>query len=311
LRSNGKVQIARTAIEAAGKSWPAGTVFFDVTAARAAAAKAEPGVRWAVVGSLPAGAEKLIAPRVGLYKPWLASMDEGWTRFILEQYGFEPKSLDNKTIRAGSLQGAFDAIVLPDVSKDVIAAGKPRREEGEMRYFPELPPEYAGGLDKEGAKALKDFVEAGGTLVAMGSSNEYLLEELNLPVRNSVGRPRPDEFGCPGSLLRATVTPDHPVTYGLPKEIALFQDKPLAFDTALPGAEMQRWVLAAYPEEARDLLLSGWLRGEDRLARKAAAVAATYGKGKLVLLGFRPQHRAQTPATFPFLFNALYWSTGG
>ncbi len=311
LRSGGKVQVARRAVEAGGKPWPAGTIFLDATAAKAAAAKGVPGVRWATVGGLPAGTEKLTAPRVGLYKPWLASMDEGWTRFTLEQYGFEPKSLDNKTVRSGSLKDAFDVIVLPDVSKDVIAAGKPKREEGEMRYFAEFPPEYAGGLEKEGAKALKDFVEAGGTLVAMGSSNEYLLEELNLPVRNGVGRPRPDEFGCPGSLLRAKVTPDHPVTYGLPPEVALFQDKPLAFDTVLPGAEMERWVLASYPAEARDVLLSGWVRGEDRLARKAAAVATTYGKGKVVLLGFRPQHRAQTPATFPFLFNALYWSTGG
>jgi hypothetical protein len=311
LRSGGKVQIARKAVEAGGKSWPAGTVFFDGAAAKAAAAKAEPGLRWMAVGGLPATTEKLSAPRVGLYKPWLASMDEGWTRFTLEQYGFEPKSLDNKTIRAGGLREAFDAIVLPDVNKDVMAAGKPKREEGEMRYFAEFPPEYAGGLEKEGAKALKDFVEAGGTLLAMGASNEYLLEELNLPVRNGVGRPRPDEFGSPGSLLRAEVTPDHPVTYGLPRQVALFQDKPLAFDTALPGAEMERWVLASYPADARDVLLSGWLRGEDRLARRAAAVATTYGKGRLVLLGFRPQHRAQTPATFPFLFNALYWSTGG
>jgi hypothetical protein len=57
------------------------------------------------------------------------------------------------------------------------------------------------------------------------------------------------------------------------------------------------------------VLLSGWIRGEERLERRAAAVATTFGKGKLVLLGFRAQHRAQTPATFPFLFNALYWST--
>ena len=89
----------------------------------------------------------------------------------------------------------------------------------------------------------------------------------------------------------------------------MFQDEALAFDTTLPGPEMERWVLARYPDAAVDVLLSGWARGTEAIARKAAAVALTYGKGRVVLLGFRAQHRAQTPATFPFLFNALWWST--
>jgi hypothetical protein len=76
----------------------------------------------------------------------------------------------------------------------------------------------------------------------------------------------------------------------------------------MPGGEMTRRVLASYPSEARDVLVSGWMRGEEKLTRNAAAVALTYGKGKIVLFGFRAQHRAQTNATFPFLFNALAWS---
>jgi hypothetical protein len=308
LRSAGRVTLAREPAEAGGERWPAGTVFLDAVAAKAGAAKAEPGVSWKAVGAVPASAAKLAAPRVGLYKPWLASMDEGWTRFLLEQYGFDPKSLDNKTVKAGSLATPFDAVVLPDVTKEVIASGKPKREEGEMRYFAELPTEYAGGLDKEGAKALRDFVEGGGTLIAMGSSTDYVLEEFNVPVRNALGRAKPDEFGCPGSLLAVSVTGDHPVTWGLPAELAVFQDEAIAFETTLPGGELERRVLAAYPPDRRDVLLSGWLRGEELLERRAAAVALTWGKGKLVLLGFRPQYRAQTPATFPFLFNALYWA---
>ena len=258
---------------------------------------------------IPAAAEKLTAPRVGLYKPWAASMDEGWTRFILEQYGFEPKTLDNKAVRAGALAAAFDVIVLPDVAREVIASGKPRREEGEMKYFAELPPEYAGGLDKEGSKALRDFVEAGGTLVAFSSACDYVMDEFSLPVRNVLARTRADEFSIPGSLLRVDVEPSHPLTYGLPPHLAVFQDKSIAFDTALPGAEMERWVLASYPSASRDILLSGWVSGVERLEKRAAAVAASYGKGRVVLLGFRPQHRAQTPVTYPFVFNALYWST--
>jgi hypothetical protein len=94
----------------------------------------------------------------------------------------------------------------------------------------------------------------------------------------------------------------------LPDELPLFVDKPIAFQTAPPAPELDRWVLAVYPDDPRQVLQSGWIRGEDMLTRRAAAVALTYGKGKLVLLGFRPQFRAQTNATYPFLFNALYWS---
>jgi hypothetical protein len=303
----GSARIARAATSVGGRDWPAGTVFLDAAAAKAAAAKGVAGQAWSVVGSLPATAEPLRAPRVGVYKPWLASMDEGWTRFVLEQYGFEPKTLDNKAVRAGSLNAAYDAIVLPDVTKEVITSGKPRRDEGAMRYFPEPPAEYAGGLEKEGAAALKDFVEKGGTLVALSSATEYVIDELTLPVRNALARN--SDFAIAGSLLRAEVRGDHPVSYGLPREVAVFQDEALAFDTVLPGPEMERRVLASYPAAYADVLLSGWIRGPEAIARKAAAVALSYGKGKVVLLGFRPQHRAQTPGTFPFLFGALYWST--
>jgi len=303
----GQARIARAATSVGGHEWPAGTVFLDAAGAKAAAAKAVPGLSWARVASIPDAAEPLRAPRVGLYKPWAASMDEGWTRFILEQYGFDPTSLDNKAIRAGSLGTSFDAIVLPDVAKEVIATGKPRRDDGAMRYFAELPAEYTGGLEKEGSAALKDFVEKGGTLVAFSSATEYVIDELQLPVRNAIARN--SEFAVAGSLLRAQVANDHPVTYGLPSEVAIFQDEPLAFDTVLPGAELERRVLASYPAAAPDVLLSGWMRGPETVARKAAAVALRYGKGRVVLLGFRPQHRAQTPATFPFVFGALYWST--
>ncbi len=303
----GTGRVARAAVSVGGREWPAGTVFLDGAAAKAAAPKGVPGQSWTEVPSIPAEAEPLRAPRVGLYKPWAASMDEGWTRFVLEQYGFEPKTLDNKAVRAGGLNAAFDAIVLPDVTKEVIATGKPKRDEGAMRYFHELPPEYAGGLDKEGAAALKDFVEKGGTLVALSSSAEYVIDELALPVRN--GAARSSDFAIAGSILRAEVAPGHPVTNGLPAEVAVFQDEALAFDTVLPGPEMERRVLASYPAASADVLLSGWMRGPEAIARKAAAVALTYGKGKVVLLGFRAQHRAQTPGTFPFLFNALYWST--
>ena len=307
LRGSGAVAILRAPWKDGGREYPAGTVLLDAAAAKAAAGSVSPGVAWNGISSIPAAAEKLAAPRVGLYKPWTASMDEGWTRWVLEQYGFAPKSLDNTMIRAGKLNEKFDVIVLPDVEKDIIDKGKPKAEEGEMKYFAELPPDYAGGLEKEGAKALRDFVEGGGTIVALAKSSEWIMDEFNVPVRNVLAKVRPDDFSVAGSILRVHIEP-HPVTYGLPPDVAVFADEAIAFQTAAPGAEMDRWVLASYPTDPRDVLLSGWIRGEDRLARRAAAVALTLGKGKLVLLGFRTQQRAQTHGTYPFLFNALYWS---
>src|SRR4030095_10327176 len=119
-----------------------------------AAGKVEPGLTWTPIPAVPGGALPLAAPRVGVYRSWAASNDEGWTRFVLEQYGFEPKTLDNAAVRAGNLAGAFDAIVLTDESRDVIATGRPKREDGDLRAAIEMRPEYTGGLEKEGAAAL-------------------------------------------------------------------------------------------------------------------------------------------------------------
>ncbi|HEV7571022.1 MAG TPA: hypothetical protein VGQ21_05945 [Thermoanaerobaculia bacterium] len=92
---------------------------------------------------------------------------------------------------------------------------------------------------------------------------------------------------------------------------ALEKEGAAALTAGCPATRCSAGFLATYPDDARDILLSGWIAGEDKLTRKAAAVATTYGKGRIVLLGFRPQHRGQTHATFPMIFNALYWGRVG
>jgi hypothetical protein len=253
------------------------------------------------------GAKLPRKPRVATYKPWTASMDEGWTRWLLDTYGIGAKGLSPQEVQKGI--SGFDAIILPDMPKDVLAGG--RRADASMRYEEEVPPEYRGALEKNGADALRKFVEGGGTLIAFGGACDYVISEFNVPVRNALAGVKSEDYSNPGSLVRLLVRTDHPVTQGMPAETAAFLDAPMAFETTSPGPNMQRWVLATYPAEEQDVLLSGWIQGADRLTRKAAAVALTYGKGKIVLLGFRPQHRGQTHATFPFVFNAIWWSVSG
>ena len=269
-------------------------------------------LRLQAVPALPAGAIQVKPLRLALYKSYIPSIDEGWTRFLLEQYGFAVKNVENKEVRAGNLNAAWDVIILPDSARDAVVEGKPGRE----GYFEELPPEYTGGIGKEGLRALRDFVEKGGTIITLARAADVLTgEEFNLPVRNVLvtgadKRPLPtSEFNIPGSLLRIDLDTKHPVAWGMPAEIAGFFDSPVAFQTSAPAPDIQRSIIAWYPEDARDILISGYVHGAERLQRKAAAVSFTRGKGKIVMFGFRVQHRAQTEGTFQMLFNAIYWAT--
>ena len=113
------------------------------------------------------------------------------------------------------------------------------------------------------------------------------------------------QFFCSGSLLRAEIKDvGHPVVAGLPAQPALMFERNPVFDTkpAFRGK-----VLAAYVKD-RNPLLSGFLLGADRIEGKAAAIDADYGKGHIILLGFRPQWRGQSHGTYKFLFNALYYN---
>jgi Zinc carboxypeptidase len=263
------------------------------------------------LSDLPANAVGLKSVRLGLYKPYIASMDEGWTRFLLENYGFNLKNIENKEVKAGNLNAAYDVIIVPDSTREIIVEGRVSRD----GYAEEFPPEYAGGIGKEGLRALRDFVDKGGTLITLARGSEIVMgEEFNLPVRNTLagaaerGRGvQTAEFNIPGSLLRVYVDTNHPVGYGMPKEIAAFYDGPIAFQTSAPAPDIERHVIAWYPDDAKDILISGYAHGAEKLERKAAVVSFTRGKGKVVMFGFRVQHRAQTEGTFQMLFNAIYW----
>jgi hypothetical protein len=308
LKQKRGVSIAQAEFSSEGVRYPPGTILLEGGGDLAALASKYHLKLRRLPQKPSVPASKLREPRVGLFKPWLASMDEGWTRWLLEQYEFNLKNVDNKAIKAGKLNASYDVIILPDAQKEVIMEGRPKREEDSLKYFAEFPHEYADGIGKDGLKSLKDFVTAGGTLIALAESGDLLIDELNIPVRNVLAKAKPETFSCPGSLLRIQVDPKHMVTYGMPAEAAAFVNEPIAYQTMLPGEEMKRTVLAWYPDDPEDVLLSGWIHGPDKLIRRAAAVALAYDKGKVVLLGFRVQHRAQTEGTFKLLFNAIHWA---
>ncbi|MBW8876024.1 MAG: hypothetical protein JF614_13740 [Acidobacteria bacterium] len=251
----------------------------------------------------PAGPAFRVKPiRVGLYKPWVANLDEGWTRFLLERYGFAFQNLDNEQMKTGAYQGKVDVILLPAMEPGTIEKGSSSGSGGSP-----LPPPYAGGLGTAGGEKLRKWVQDGGTLVTLDQSSGYAISLLELPVRNVLEKVPEEQFHVPGSMLRILMDTSHPLSWGMDaEEVAFFADSP-AFETRLPDPRFQRRVVATYPENAQDVLVSGYIKGAEKLTRKAAVVEYGVGKGKVVLLGFHPQHRAQPHRTFKLLWNALYW----
>jgi hypothetical protein len=262
------------------------------------------GIRSSIEGPRRAA---LRAPRVGLFKPWAASMDEGWTRLVLDRHGFAYTSLDNAAIQRGGLRGRFDAIVLPDVEKSVIIEGKPKSEDP-PRYFEPLPPAYQGGIGKDGVAALRAFVEQGGTLVCLTSSCALAIDEFNLPVRDLARGRKPEEFSLPGTLVGLRLDATHPLAFGMPERAVAYVTGGPVFETSLPGAGTGRTVVARYPVHEDEIIESGWGEGLALMEGKAAVVETMLGKGRVVMFGPRVQHRGQTVGTFPLLFNALWRS---
>ena len=248
-----------------------------------------------LAGGAGAGAQGAVAgARLALYKSHVPSMDEGWTRWILEQHAVAYTSLEDREARRGNLRAKYDTVLIPDQSARSILEGY---RKGAM------PDELTGGLGADGVKALREFVEAGGTLVCLNKASEFAVAELKLPVRDVTADLRRTEFYVPGSILRTEIDTSHPAAAGMPREsIAWVEDSPVFEFDARDAGRVR--AVARYPLD-RDPLLSGWLLGGRKLWGKAALVEVTLGRGRVYLFGFRPQYRAQSLATYPLLFNAL------
>ena len=271
-------------------------------------------------------------PRTALYQPWIASMDEGWTRLILETFEFPFTTIHNAEIRAGHLADRYDCLIVPSAGLSSILEGASDKD---------MPPPFAGGIGQDGAMSLERFVEAGGTLVLMDRATQLATDLLRVPVRDvlvGVGR---DKFLCPGSLLRLRVDPAHPLGYGFDREASATFARSRAFEIGKPALAPQKQAdgaprvqvpnkqpgdrplstdeidakLTAQPVASAArysdniVLLSGWIHGEELIRNRHAVCEVGYGKGRIVLLGFRVQFRGQPYGTFKFLFNAIYRST--
>ncbi|MFQ5538180.1 MAG: M14 family zinc carboxypeptidase [Gemmatimonadota bacterium] len=318
IRGDGKALVLDAAenntYKALNRAWSAGArIRFKPGAAAADSGAAGTSGSWIIAG-LSGGArtaqvrdlhlqarggsargEVVRRPRVGLYRPWRASIDEGWTRWILEMYDFEFASLYNAEVRAGDLRDRYDVILIPDMGGRSILEGYANGV---------VPPRYAGGIGDEGVRALDEFVRAGGTLVTINTSSDFAVEHLHLPLRNVVSELKREDYFASGAIVELEVDPSHPVMSGMEPRAKIMVGRSPVYTTE---EGFRGSVLARYPREGSPLL-SGYFLGEEYVQGYAAALDVRHGEGHVVLLGMRPQWRGQPFGTFKVLFNAALYS---
>lgn len=304
----------------------------DQTADRVESLAAKYGLDFVGLNSSPADdLAELRLPKVGLYKSYVAFMDEGWTRWLLEEYGFDVVSLSDSDVQSGDL-GKLDAIILPHTDAPVHFASSAGKI---LNGHPPgtMPDEFTGGLGLSGSYALQNFVKEGGTVVTFGDAGSFVINQFGLPIRNIVAGMPGKNFSIPGSLIRATVDTSDPLAYGMTEEVAVNFVRGAAYDVRGQAGcrddllnqrhcnEVSRgWrPLVEQPTESRfdsvvhyaaeDLLMSGWALGTEHIATKTALARVSHGDGQVILFGFRPQFRGQPRATYKLLFNALHIAT--
>ncbi|WP_228236766.1 M14 metallopeptidase family protein [Allomuricauda sp. M10] len=251
---------------------------------------------YAINGVLGSGSgTSKVKTRIGVYRPWTASMDMGWTRWLLDNFGFGYASIRNSDFMLDNLKDRFDVIVMASEWPGSIERGL---EPGSA------PPQYAGGLGELGARNLNSFVKEGGTLVTLNRSSDFAIQALHLPVKNVVDHVDRAKFFTGGSIMQVETNPSHPVMAGMTDKANVFVYGSPIFSTE-EGFEGE--VLAKYQAQGSPLM-SGYLVGESFMNGNAAALDVKHGNGHVLLFGFQPQWRGQPMGTYRTLFNALLYA---
>lgn len=291
---------ARSPLELPGGPLPAGTAIVSgVPWTVIEREVAQAGVdATAIAENTPVDVTSARRPRVAVIEPWGGAIDAGWTRWVLEQHAFDYTRLRPAELQDRTVASRFDAIVIPEIPSLQLLRGLQGTQ---------TRPEHRGGLEDRGVATLKHFVQTGGTIITLGNAAEFAIDHLDLPAVVVSRTDDADTALVPGTLLHVSLAPDHPVNAGMPARVDVMNVMNNGYGPGR-GAEGLR-AIARYPDEP--LVASGYASGESRLRGHLAAFDVAMGRGRIVVLGFRPQHRGQTWATFKLLFNAIFLAASG
>jgi hypothetical protein len=296
-----------------GRTWPAGTIWIPAGRSTAAIVKSiadETGLTIEGIAARPAGEALRLHPvRVGVLDVYGGSAPSGWVQWLLTQFRFPFEVVYPPALDTGNLGARFDVLVLENGLVPDAGRGE-RPTAGSDPAIPEPYRDRIGAItDARTLPQLRQFVEQGGTIVAIGTSTA-IAGRLGLGVTNALveagtTKPLPPEkFYIPGSILQARVDTRHPLGYGLPETLDMFySNNPLFSLGGNSGMRQVAWF------DGNAAVRSGWAWGLDAVKGATAVAEGSLGKGKVLLFGPPVAFRAHPHATFKLLFNGLHYST--
>ncbi len=292
--------------------YPAGT-FWVEDAKNIGKIAAATGVSFTSINKKPSVNTTVIKKfKLGIYKSWVANMDEGWSRWMLREHAFDLDTLQDADVRRGDLD-KYAAIILPSQRPNSIMHG---------HDVSRMPLEYTGGIGLDGTKMLHEYVKKGGTLITFDQASDFAIDQFGLPIVNVTKNLSNKQFFIPGSLIRANVDTKKSLAYGMQEEVAASFSRSRAFKIYEPSytgeggkEDIERAptpnaeIIVKFAD--KDLLMSGWAQGEDKyLKGKAAMIDVEHGAGNVILFSFRPQFRGQPRGTYKLIFNAVFEAAG-
>ncbi len=333
LRQNLAVHSSDRPFTLDGRAYPAGTLIFKVAgnpanlAQKLAALARETGADiyaansgWVEDGVNFGSRYVLPVRKPSIALAWDAPANAaaaGAARFVLErQYGYPVTPL--RSVQLGSADlSRFNVLILPPGG------------------------DYASWIGETGVERLKNWVQAGGTLVALGDAVTFVTESkpelLDIAQETAAGPPKKDEKkdekaeskrvpgseiaddaqfeqairataglpdNAPGALVRARLRPGHWLTAGAGESVNAM----VAGRAIFTPIKADKGVNAAYFESAGKLLASGYLWSENQrqMAYKPLVVVQPSGRGVVVAFTTDPNFRAMLDGMNVLFLNAVF-----